>query len=320
MFGSPVIEVAIGLVLVYLLLSLVCSALQESLEAWTKIRASHLERGLRELLRDGDGTRLLRDLYAHPMIYGLFRGDYDPARVRSGFTTTLPTYIPAANFSVALMDTLVRGSMRSEQGKRGDFPTEEITFESLRKAVVDSTSLEPSVRRVLLLTLDSSKGDLANAQARIELWFNSGMERVSGWYKRRMHAVLLGLGFVVAVLLNVDSLKLASDLYHNDLLRSAAVAQAGSVIKSGSMPQTSVENGLALVDSLRFPIGWADDTVPWYVELARNAPEGLAGWLLTAFAISFGAPFWFDILNRLMVIRSTVKPRSEKAASDSKGG
>jgi hypothetical protein len=37
----------------------------------------------------------------------------------------------------------------------------------------------------------------------------------------------------------------------------------------------------------------------------------LLGWLLTAGAISLGAPFWFDLLNKFMVIRSTVKPHEK---------
>jgi hypothetical protein len=44
-----------------------------------------------------------------------------------------------------------------------------------------------------------------------------------------------------------------------------------------------------------------------------------AGWLLTALAATLGAPFWFDVLNRLMVIRSTVKPHEkspEEASED----
>lgn len=34
----------------------------------------------------------------------------------------------------------------------------------------------------------------------------------------------------------------------------------------------------------------------------------IAGWSVTAIAVTLGAPFWFDILNRFIVIRSTVKP------------
>jgi DNA repair exonuclease SbcCD ATPase subunit len=42
------------------------------------------------------------------------------------------------------------------------------------------------------------------------------------------------------------------------------------------------------------------------------------GWLLTAMAVSLGAPFWFDTLNRLMVIRSTVKPHEKSREQESK--
>ena len=42
------------------------------------------------------------------------------------------------------------------------------------------------------------------------------------------------------------------------------------------------------------------------------------GWLLTAFAVSFGAPFWFDLLNRFMVVRSTVKPKEKSPEEGSK--
>jgi hypothetical protein len=37
----------------------------------------------------------------------------------------------------------------------------------------------------------------------------------------------------------------------------------------------------------------------------------LFGWLATAMAVSLGAPFWFDVLNKVMVIRSTVKPHEK---------
>jgi hypothetical protein len=46
----------------------------------------------------------------------------------------------------------------------------------------------------------------------------------------------------------------------------------------------------------------------------------IVGWLVTAFAIMLGAPFWFDVLNKFMVIRSTIKPHEkskEEASKDS---
>ena len=79
MLGSSILEVAIGLAFVYLLLSLVCSAVQEGLESWLKCRASDLEKGISGLLGNAD---LVADFYQHPLIFGLFQGDYRPGRNR----------------------------------------------------------------------------------------------------------------------------------------------------------------------------------------------------------------------------------------------
>ena len=49
MFATSIIEVAIGLIFVYLLMSLICSAANEIIESFLKNRATDLERGIREL-------------------------------------------------------------------------------------------------------------------------------------------------------------------------------------------------------------------------------------------------------------------------------
>lgn len=306
MFGSSILEVAIGLVLVYLLLSLICSAVQESLEAWLKIRASNLEKGLRELLHDQDGSQLVKDLYHHPLIFGLFQGSYNPDGVRSRLTTNLPTYIPSSSFAAALMDTIVRGPV---PGSTADVtpPTGELTFDSLHAAVSNSKTLNASVQRVLLLSLDAAQGDLVKAQANIEAWFNSGMDRVSGWYKRRMQMVLVVIGLAIAIILNVDSLNVAKALYKNDALRASVVAKAGAVVNNGTMPADLSKEALATLETLQLPIGW-QGKAPIMQKAWEALPGSFVGWLITAMAISFGAPFWFDLLNKLMVIRSTIKP------------
>ena len=104
MFGSQVLEVVIGLVLMYLLLSLICSSIREGVEACLKARAGDLQRGIRELFQDRDGTGLTKELYEHPLVYGLFKGEYSP-----GKSGNLPSYIPSRSFAVALLDIVSRG-------------------------------------------------------------------------------------------------------------------------------------------------------------------------------------------------------------------
>ena len=71
MFGSGILEVAIGILFVYLLVSLLCSALREGIEAWTRTRAAYLERGIRELLQDKLGQGLASQFFNHPLIFSL---------------------------------------------------------------------------------------------------------------------------------------------------------------------------------------------------------------------------------------------------------
>ena len=53
MSGLSLLDVAIGMVFLYLLLSLICSALNESISAVLHARAKFLEEGVVRLLDDG---------------------------------------------------------------------------------------------------------------------------------------------------------------------------------------------------------------------------------------------------------------------------
>jgi len=56
MFGSEILEVAIGLAFVYLLLSLVCSVMNEWIAGVFSMRAKNLEVGIQSLFSDGTLT------------------------------------------------------------------------------------------------------------------------------------------------------------------------------------------------------------------------------------------------------------------------
>ena len=72
------------------------------------------------------------------------------------------------------------------------------------------------------------------------------------------------------------------------------------------------------LERTNLPIGWneaAFATVAARAKTPGGYIELFFGYLLTAFAVTLGAPFWFDVLNRLMVIRATVKP-TEKSKEE----
>ncbi len=52
----------------------------------------------------------------------------------------------------------------------------------------------------------------------------------------------------------------------------------------------------------------------------KNLPIALGGWFMTALAVSLGAPFWFDLLGRLVKVRgSGAKPEAASVTSKSDG-
>ena len=79
MFGSAILEVAIGMIFVYLLVSVICSTVREVIEGWLKTRAAYLEYGIRELLHDRNAEGIVRSFYNHPLILGLFTDEYKPS-------------------------------------------------------------------------------------------------------------------------------------------------------------------------------------------------------------------------------------------------
>jgi hypothetical protein len=327
MFGSVMLDVAIGLILVYLILSFVSAALRESLEALLKNRQMFLHEGLCELLHD---PGLTKDLYEHPLISSLYRGNYAGAKE----SKKLPSYIPSRNFALALLDMTVRGRNSAEPlgaGAGGSV----MSVTTLRQNIGKLGSTK--VQRVVLSALDVSAGDLAAVQKAIETWFDSGMDRVSGWYKRRSQRILVIVGLMIAALANVDTLRIAKSLYNDSGQRSAAIAMAGSLVKqplpgmtpapapaagapAGGAPVTApaptagdVAAVMAKLDGLRLPIGWPDPNFvdEWFMRLL--------GWFITGFAISLGAPFWFDLLSKIMTVRGTMKPPPQAATNDTPG-
>jgi hypothetical protein len=323
MFGSEILDVAIGLVFIYILLSVICAAVREVIEAKVKSRAAYLEHGIRELLHDKAGVGLAASFYNHPLIYSLFAATYTPgdAKKPPGLLArggNLPSYIPAKNFALALMDMAVRGTATDVVSSDPGAPP--ITIETLRTNVLNLNNA--AVQRVLLMAVDSARGDLDLAQKNLEDWYESAMDRVSGWYKRSTQWILFFIGLALAVGLNVNTIAIGDYLYWNEGAREALVARAAAA----STDPASVNNYDAAkreLDELRLPIGWTAGGAPrrtheqfsWWGD--RVAP--IFGWLLTALAASLGAPFWFDALNKVMVIRSTVKPHEkskEEATED----
>lgn len=331
MFNSDLLDVGIGLILVFLSVSLICSAVREGIEGFMKTRAMDLERGIRELLNDPKGSGLATQFFQHPLIYSLFAGDYDPKSLQNSNRKTLPwsarkslpSYIPSSSFAAAIIDIVGRGAAAANAASAA-----ELSIDGIRKMAANIQNA--NVQRVVNSALDRSQGDFEAFRQNLEGWFDGTMDRVSGWYKRRTQLYLFVIGFLSAASLNVDAIEVYKQLSTDATLRKAVVAQAEAVNQAGleAQEQKSIDQLQREVAAIGYPIGWwgfwpdpqsrpancSDPNDP--AQCPRSLTFGttlqiILGWLITAFAVMLGAPFWFDMLNKFMVIRSTVKPREK---------
>ena len=376
MFGSFILDVAIGMIFIYLLLSLVASGVNEILASIVQSRAANLERGLRSLF-SGDsieeGAELVDNIYDHGLIRGLYPDpemdlhDKKPLGwltklrlglqkflgVTSGLTVAdiknpllLPSYIPARTFALAMIDILNKDKFN---GKTAIQNIEDF-LAGHRRQFQDNKAVEALLALVTDAKNDAKKEEekLQRFQANLENWYNDAMDRVSGWYKRYTQKVLLIVGLILAITFNVNSISIAHLLWVDRDIRDGMVDAASDYLKNhpnepvaaGAAGQPAaalsekdlvdrMESSVNAVDQVTtkymLPVGWRHsrgDYLTWWRKstsnMTLNALITLAGWLITAGALSLGAAFWFDMLNKIMVVRNTVKPQEKSPPEGSK--
>lgn len=315
-----VLDVVIGLVFTYLLLAIMVSGVLEMIAGGLSLRGKKLRSGMALLL-----TGLTKSGQPHG---ALFDSVFGHSLVSQLAKAGLPSYVPSRNFSIALFDTLKDGSSgplfsRIEQG----------------------IALLPNgpAKQSLSAFATQAAGDVDVLQKRVEIWFDDAMDRVSGEYKRLSQVFVLVAGFAVAVAVNVDSIALARALWTQPALRAAYVDAAQKHMDrqsdgSGQAKDVKEASRAARCElaALPLPIGWSEPkaadgcpSLEGAINL-RGAAQRLAdirskddlsgvwivvGWIITALAVSFGAPFWFAALQQLLKLRNTgpKPPRSEEA-------
>ena len=293
-----ILGVAIGIATVCLIFSILASHLQELWAAYSARRAGSLETALKNMLSD---PGLSQAFFAHPLIQSI---SFSPTRTsilrRNAPSEPRPTYISSDLFSKVLQSILVA----TNNLKSKDLPG---TIVALPDSKLKS--------RIKTLTL-GIENDASACNAAIEKWYDDTMDRINGLYKRNTQVVLLFLGLVLAILCNANLLRIGNTLWTSAAARDEvnAVAQMYGC-KDGNncsdpdykKARTDVEDNLKLL-----PLGYKGFDIAKYWNDVKEKPLrallgewafNLCGWLLMAVAVSLGAPFWFDLINRFINIR-----------------
>ena len=187
-------------------------------------------------------------------------------------------------------------------------------------------SMPESLKRslyVLAQRAEKGGGDaqeqLERFQKEIEMWFDQSMERASGVYKRNAKGVAILLGTAIAVAANADTINITNRLSKDSMLRSTVNLYAQQLVEKNA--STKLDNLASLtkvqqdvdraLDNVALPFGWSE---PNRLERDRQGnllwPAFMAklfGWILSGVAISMGAGFWFEALNKIINIRNAGK-------------
>jgi len=369
MINSVVLSIVIDLVFIYLLYSLLITTIQEIIATRFGFRAKILQRAVFRMLEDeekfsnrfksvyylfkksGNGGALKsasHEFYNHPLILFLGEGKRDAK----------PAYIKRETFSKVIIDML-----RGKDVKPGD-DTRPLIQKSLddKKTNWGNAGINEQTLSYLKSIWADSNGDPEKFRKHLENWFDETMDRASGWYKKYTQIILFFVGITVAIVFNVDTIKILDKLEKDPKLREQLVQQADAFVKAhpdldkeiyiqktkiqslqaklsdknltssgiDSIQKIKLEDSLDLAKSVALKTT-ADSLLRHATLLVKNdlndvshslglewesyncnsclficILKSLMGWIITALALSLGAPFWFDLLNKLMKLRGSV--------------
>jgi hypothetical protein len=390
--NSQFIEVGIGLVFVFLLMAVMVSAVNEMAMSVFSQRGKFMKKAVRDALDDPFNKHWSQLVYDHPLIDRLKRSERRP-----------PAYISSSTFAMALIEVISNEARVDHFHVQGDetFYVDKTpeTSPFLQFKAGLATLKESHVKNVLQSFVNDSNGDYVKLKENIERWFNEYMDRVGGWYKRKMKRSIFLFSCILTLIMNVDTVELSVRLWDNAVLRETLVSAAevyveenkakyqekqtlspadanamAAIRKDTSLTEKErtemlaaygapadtigfddhmeeIEGAYEQVGMLNLPIGWGAqkdsvlyyeryhdsviaeiDTGKFYQSFSRFEKWWLKtrekvhfysdimdiytddisllkilGWFFTAMAVSYGAPFWFDLLNKLVNLRGNGK-------------
>lgn len=304
MFDSPIIDIAIGLSFLYFLLGLITSSLNEMIHTWLKTRSKELKFAIMNFL-DKDWDKIGDQIVNSPYVRSL-RKDPD----------AFPSYIPSSSFAQSIIDVIKQTDDIPEQ------------LDAVKKQIKENEFIKGDVEKWLLGLIDTSYGKLDKFYDNLEKAYNDAMERVTGWYGRKIKRSILILGILTSILLNIDTIDIVKNLWQNK--ENAKVFSAMVASSMENISETSegfiitnedgktlyaidrskgenISNVLTITGNFPIPLGWDADSLVFLKK--SNWPLGilskLAGWAITALAIFLGAPFWFDLLGKIVNLRGS---------------
>jgi len=278
------------------ILSIICTAINSWVTRVLSLSSRNLTQGVHSLLagmQTPDGQLVADRVYSHEAIKRVsVQGSLSKMLKRESH----PSYISSATFASTLMNVVALAST----------PEVPMTFDLMRDGLARLPQNE--TQKKLLSLVNQAEGDLTQAQANIGQWFKQYMEYVSNWYKEKMQIVTLVVALVLSISVNADTVHIFDVLWHDSAVRAAVTTAAQEAVKmttpAGTSDAARVAQAQRELERLNIPLGWVE---PYFSNTFMGIVGKVAGWLLTTFAVSLGAPFWFDALKAVNRARESTR-------------
>lgn len=303
-----ILTIVLGVIFVLLVLSLLATTIMELLAAVLKLRGKNLTKALGNLLgeyyeKNPEGGETLLNKFLENPLFKQLSYQY------SSQSTNPPSYVNPSSFRMILMDILMKDTKLED--------LEKIQEIEKRVEALDNEQISAVLKQLLR----EANGDIDIFKEKIEDWYNSVMDRASGWYKRTTQLILIWMGLGIAIVFNADTLAIFDKL-QNDPDTAEQIAQmAEDYVAQHEADSTAVHEDKKYQEALdeikaindthlnymrsRLGMGW--DAVELKSFTSYDWLVKALGWIITALAISKGAPFWFDILRKIVSVRSSGK-------------
>lgn len=326
MFGSEFLDVAIGLVFVYLSCSLVSSGINESFIRLLNVRSKDLENQLNRLLKNPE---LVKKIYEHPMVKGIT----SKTLLDKLMNRTSVNHIDPKLLTTVLSDIICTSETKDKDNIIAAL--EELYKETGAEEKVNNVL--KSIATVVEAESKEFKDQIKEFQVKAETWFDDAMTQMSKWYKRKTRFIIFFIALPMCWIINVDSIVIAENLYKDDAMRAQVVSAAENLVdirenislkrKNATEAETPALDALEAqvtdtvnqvnemqsnFEHLNIPIGWGNKTEIKRIKEFQDRKSyywllKILGILLTTIAVSMGAPFWVDLLKKMIGFRKSLK-------------
>ena len=306
MLNTAILDIVIALAFTYFILALMVSSINEGISNVLNMRGNMLKKSLFNMFYksddeqaqngadvtkeakkdvDEDWQKSLKKMLDCPHI--------DALRTKAD---KFPKHIPPKNFVLAMMQFLQEQTNSKDENNLLTQLKDQLDKDAI-------PMIKGKFKTKLLGFIDKAQGDIEKFKTEIEDFYNNSVNHLKDWYRRKVKLLMFLYGLIIALAFNVDTFYIGKVLWQNPAEATEFLTTIQQYNESKKNTNTPTDSTIQKIEqnTLRdisknykaikpLPIGWNKQKVKetkgfWTIM------HKVFGWLITAMAVSLGAPF-----------------------------